>query len=82
MKILFIIALYCCYINNQKIYAQKSLLSIYEWKELEFGFPSAAEEQSAIIRGTYIRGNSVPIDVDVDYRSLFFFYLNIFYCNT
>lgn len=38
------------------------------WKELEYEFPSPAEQQNAVIQGNYVSGAGIPIDVEVDYR--------------
>lgn len=45
-----------------------SLKQLAEWKELEFEFPSSNIRENAILNNGYIPGNSVPIDVDIDYR--------------
>ncbi|XP_037026149.1 major royal jelly protein 1-like [Bradysia coprophila] len=45
-----------------------SLKQLAEWKELEFEFPSPNIRENAILNNGYIPGNSVPIDVDIDYR--------------
>lgn len=38
------------------------------WSELEYEFPTPAEQQNALIQGKYVAGAGVPIDVEVDYR--------------
>ncbi|XP_068084335.1 protein yellow [Anabrus simplex] len=40
------------------------LQSVYEWRSLDFNFPSRSFEESVINSGRYIPGNSVPLDVD------------------
>ena len=53
-------------------HAQNNPLSMFaEWKEMEFEFPDDYTRQNLIRTGQYIRGSSVPIDVDIDYRSKF-----------
>ena len=44
-----------------------SLKLLSEWKELEYEFPSQQAKQAALRTGEYVRGNGVPIDVDIDY---------------
>lgn len=41
-----------------------------EWREMEFKFPTNEAKQNALITGKYVVGNSVPIDVDVDYKGI------------
>lgn len=45
--------------------AQKNLYLQYQWKYLDFQFPSAAIRDAAIRNRVYIKGNSFPIDIDV-----------------
>lgn len=40
---------------------------VHQWAELDFVFPSSAARQAALDKQYYVRGNSVPIDVDVYY---------------
>ncbi|CAD7090714.1 unnamed protein product [Hermetia illucens] len=47
--------------------ANRDLRVVVEWKEMEFSFPTEADRSQAIKDGRYVRGNSVPIDVDVHY---------------
>jgi hypothetical protein len=49
---------------------QKPLRMVSQWNQMEFAFPSEAERQSAIDNGNYVAGNSVLIDVDVDYTDV------------
>lgn len=44
---------------------------VVEWKELEYEFPSEQYAQAALDSGQYVPGNGVPIDVAVDYRSMY-----------
>jgi len=70
LALLFVFAL-----TLQRSYQQhnhnqlKNLRLVAEWKELEFSFPSQEVRNAAIASGDYIRGNALPIDVDVDYKS-------------
>lgn len=48
----------------------KPLKMLYQWREMEFQFPSQEDRENAILNNVYIPGNSVPIDVDVDYRGI------------
>lgn len=48
-----------------------------EWREMEFKFPTNEAKQNALITGKYVVGNSVPIDVDVDYKGIII--TNIYY---
>ncbi len=43
---------------------------IAQWNQMEFAFPSPELRQLAIYQRKYIPGNSVPIDVDVDYSGM------------
>lgn len=40
---------------------------IAQWDQLEFLFPSPEHRHAAIISKKYIAGNSIPIDIDLDY---------------
>lgn len=65
--------LLCVFVGTlmlSKISSQQlvSLKQLAEWKELEFEFPSPNIRENAILNNGYIPGNSVPIDVDIDYR--------------
>lgn len=54
----------------ENAFAQKNLYPQYNWKYLDFQFPNAATRDYAIRTGTYIKGNSFPIDIDVYYGGL------------
>lgn len=45
-----------------------SLKQLTEWNELEFEFPSRNLRENAILNNGYIPGNSVPIDLAIDYQ--------------
>lgn len=50
------------------IEAQRNLSpALYEWKYLEFLFPTDADKNNAIRSGEYIAGTSFPLDIDVYY---------------
>lgn len=42
---------------------------VSQWKMLDFNFPTAQHRQFALLQGSFIPGNAVPIDVDVDYKT-------------
>lgn len=63
--ILFLTVLSLVKISSQQL---QSLKILSEWKEMEFEFPSRDIRESAILNKNYIPGNSVPIDIDIDYR--------------
>lgn len=44
--------------------AARLLEVIYEWKDMEFVFPSPSARDVLLKTGSYIPGNSYPIDVD------------------
>lgn len=48
------------------------LRTIFEWKDLEYGFPTEADRQYALNNQLYVPHNGVPIDVDVQYKSIMF----------
>lgn len=49
--------------------AVKNLKLVNEWNQMEFEFPYAGAREQARRSGHFIDGRSVPIDVDLDYRS-------------
>ena len=63
MSVLSILLLMCLGPANPTG-AAKLLEVIYEWKEMEFAFPSASARDVLIKTRAYIPGNSYPIDVD------------------
>lgn len=69
LTLLFVFALTLQQSYQQHHSQLKNLRLVGEWKELEFAFPSAAVRSASIANGEYVRGASLPIDVDVDYRS-------------
>lgn len=54
-------------LSQQQFHRYKELNTIYEAKNLEFGFPSATERQATIRDGRYNPDSALPIDVDVFY---------------
>ena len=42
---------------------------LYEWKVLDFGFPSEAAKRDAEAKGNLVATNSMPIDVQPHYHS-------------
>lgn len=48
-----------------------NLLSIKEWNELDFKFPSNQKRQEAIDKGWFIANKTFLLDVDVDYQGLY-----------
>jgi hypothetical protein len=55
------------FVNGQ---VQKPLRMVSQWNQMEFAFPSDNERQSAIDNGNFVAGNSILIDVDVDYKDM------------
>ncbi|CAD6993518.1 unnamed protein product, partial [Ceratitis capitata] len=55
--------------NSPPIYPYKELNTLYEARNLEFGFPSEAERQATLRDGRYNPDSALPIDVDVYYTS-------------
>ncbi|XP_039753932.1 protein yellow-like isoform X2 [Pararge aegeria] len=49
--------------------ARNSMRIVKQWSDLPYKYPSAEAEQLALDKRYYVRGNSVPIDVDVQHRS-------------
>lgn len=67
MKCIFIFVL----LKAAVVLSQSSaLVSIKEWKQLDFNFPSQQIRQDAIARGLFVQRNCFPIDVDVDYQGI------------
>ena len=42
---------------------------VSQWKMLDFNFPTAQHRQFALLQGSFVPGNAVPIDVDVHYNA-------------
>ncbi|CAG4979942.1 unnamed protein product [Colias eurytheme] len=64
----FFLLSYCLACCWPGIRAKTGLRIVRQWAELDFEFPSEAVRQIAAERQFYVPGNSVPIDVDVQYR--------------
>ncbi|KAH8243000.1 hypothetical protein KR032_003557, partial [Drosophila birchii] len=45
----------------------KELQRVYEWKNLQYGFPSEQERQEVLRSGRYNPASPIPIDIDVYY---------------
>lgn len=54
------------------------LKTIFEWKDLEYGFPTEADRQNALNNQLYVPHNGIPIDVDVHYKGNVFSTVIIF----
>lgn len=61
-KIIFVLIL--CFVSE-------SICAIFEWKQLDFVFPSPAERQKAINEKRFNGTNCFPLDMDVQYQSKF-----------
>lgn len=42
---------------------------LYQWKVMEFGFPSEAARRDAQAKGNLVATNSMPIDIQPHYHS-------------
>lgn len=76
--VVFLLVTVLFLVNEISTQQLKSLKALAEWKEMEFEFPSNDIRESAILNNLYIPGNSVPIDVDVDYRRNYQFFIIFF----
>ena len=63
MSVLLILILTCLGPTNPTR-AARLLEVLYEWKDMEFAFPSPSARNVLIKTRAYIPGNSYPIDVD------------------
>ena len=63
MSVLSILLLMCLWPANPTR-AARLLEVIYEWKDMEFAFPSPSARDALLKTGSYIPGNSYSIDVD------------------
>lgn len=64
----FFLLSYCLACCWPGLGAKSDLRIVKQWAELDFVFPSQAAQRIALERNYFIRGNSVPIDVDVNHR--------------
>lgn len=62
-----IVALVC--LLSTPLNAVKNLKLVNEWNQMDFVFPYPGAAEQARRLGHYIDGRSLPIDVDLDYRS-------------
>lgn len=68
MKQIISIFVFLAIVNCLQTTAQLSeLMTVAEWKQLDFCFPSEQERQMAIRNGQFVAANAAPIDVDVHY---------------
>uniref|UniRef100_A0A336LSP6 CSON003511 protein n=1 Tax=Culicoides sonorensis TaxID=179676 RepID=A0A336LSP6_CULSO len=65
--IILIIILTSCRSTGQYVAPSTQLGLITQWNEMQFVFPTTDHRQLAVFQGKYVRGNSVPLDVDLDY---------------
>ena len=63
MSVLSILLLMCLEPTNPTR-AARLLEVLYEWKDMEFAFPSPSARNVLLKTRAYIPGNSYPIDVD------------------
>ncbi|KAJ8728125.1 hypothetical protein PYW08_016510 [Mythimna loreyi] len=64
----FFLLSYCLACCWPGLGAKSDLRVVRQWSELQFVFPSQTAEHIALENRYYVRGNSVPIDVDVHHR--------------
>lgn len=68
-----IITAICCIISILSVHtsANDNLRVAYQWKEIDFEFPTAAERQEAIASKRYIPENVIPVGLEVYKKRLF-----------
>lgn len=54
-----------------------SMYLVQSWKQIDFVFPSSAVRNAAILDGTFVAANILPIDVDVDYHGSINFFFSL-----
>ncbi|XP_014367700.2 protein yellow isoform X1 [Papilio machaon] len=64
----FFLLSYCIACCWQGLHAQNQFRVVRQWAELDFVYPSEEAKQRAARENYYVRGNSVPIDVEVHHR--------------
>ncbi|KAL0841218.1 hypothetical protein ABMA28_014953 [Loxostege sticticalis] len=64
----FFLLTYCLACCWPGLGAKNDLRVVRQWSEMEFNYPDETYRQYAAQRRYYVRGNSVPIDVDVHHR--------------
>lgn len=69
LKIMFLIFFCIISFSSAQLWSQPTLSPISVWSKLEFAFPTQQAQSQAINEGKYVEGNSIPIDVDVYYRT-------------
>lgn len=69
LRFSFLVALVFGYQSNTNFpTSNDKLRTVFEWKDLEYEFPTEAERQAALNNKLYIPHNGIPIDVDVQYK--------------
>jgi len=53
------------------VFGLSGLDLIYDWRQLDYNFPTFTARDAAIKSGQFVRINCVPIDVAVDYQGNF-----------
>jgi hypothetical protein len=53
------------------VVANDNLRVAYQWKQIDFEYPSINERQEAIINGTFIQENVIPVGLEVYKNRLF-----------
>lgn len=61
MKVLFLFVSYFAIARA----AAPGLTEKFAWKELEFSWPTDDAREAAILKGSYVRGNNLPLAFDV-----------------
>lgn len=51
---------------------------LYQWNTVDFQFPSQAEREASIGNGSFVIGNSIPMDVDIWEKGKLKFKINFF----
>lgn len=46
----------------------RQLKLVDEWRSIDFAFPGDQQRSEAIMRGDFVPGMAVPIDIDVFYK--------------
>lgn len=64
----FFLLSYCIACCWQGLHGQNQLRVVRQWAEMDFVYPSEEAKQRAARENYYVRGNSVPIDVEVHHR--------------
>lgn len=46
------------------VVGRTKLKTVYQWRQLDFEFPSAAERQRAVASGDFVQANTLPLGLD------------------